>query len=285
MSKRATNYMWTLNNYSPEEEQTIRDIVCKYMSFGYETGKENGVPHLQGATVFNTKKSLSQVIKIFPTRVSSIQEIIHLQDAIDYTQKDMEFYESGDRPVSNKRKGEIEKDRYDDAKKKAKLGDLDSIDADIYLRMYRTLKEIAKDHMIKPLSLDALGNRWVCGPSGCGKSRQARLDYPGAYYKMCNKWWDGYQGEETVIIEDIDENHKCLVHHLKIWGDHGPFLAETKGGAINIRPKRIIVTSNIRLSEIAEGVHLEALERRYEVTDHFDPSYSSNFKQKIKNVI
>lgn len=136
-----------------------------------------------------------------------------------------------------------------------------------------------KDHMKQPPPIDILDNHWVCGPSGCGKSLNARKTYPGAYYKMCNKWWDGYQNEETVIIEDIDENHKGLVHHLKLWADHGPFLAETKGGAITIRPKRIIVTSNCRLSEMAEGVHLEALERRYEVTDHYDSSYSSNFKQ------
>lgn len=278
--KRSRNFMWTLNNYTPEEEQTIKDLVCKYMSFGYETGKEEGTPHLQGATVFESIKTLSQVIKLFPSRVSNIQEIIHLQEAIDYTQKDMEFYEFGVRPLSKKRQGDKEIERWEESRKKAKVGDLDNVPADIYLRYYRTLKEIAKDHMLKPSPIDTIDNQWVCGPSGCGKSRQARADYPDAYYKMCNKWWDGYQGEETVIIEDIDENHKCLVHHLKLWGDHGPFLAETKGGAINIRPKRIIVTSNCRLTEIAEGVHLTALERRYKVTDHYDPSYSSNFKQE-----
>lgn len=147
------------------------------------------------------------------------------------------------------------------------------------MRLYPTLKLIAKDHMKKPESISVLENRWVCGPSRCGKSWSLRKEFPDAYYKMCNKWWDGYQGEETVIIEDIDENHKCLVHHLKLWGDYGPFLAETKGGALNIRPKRIIVTSNNRLSEMAEGVHLDALEQRYTVTDMFDPKYASNFNQ------
>jgi len=279
MDRRSRNYMWTLNNYTEDEVLSIKHIDCKYMSFGYEVGKENEVPHLQGATVFAEKKSTKSVIKLFPTRVSNIQEIIHLQDAINYTQKDMEFFESGQRPIEAKAKGVAEKLRWEEARTKAKLGDIDSIPADIYLRYYRTLKEIAKDHMAAPEPLEALSNRWICGPSGCGKSRQARIDYPGAYYKMCNKWWDGYQGQETVIIEDIDENHKCLVHHLKLWGDHGAFLAETKGGALNIRPKRIIVTSNCRITEIAEGEHLQALDRRYEVTDHFDSMYSSNFKQ------
>lgn len=173
-------------------------------------------------------------------------------------------------------------DRWDRARNSAKVGALDEIDPDIYIRMYRTLKEIAKDHMVDVASIDTLDNMWICGPTGCGKTSGVLTEHPGAYLKTANKWWDGYQGEETVLIDDLDESHKCLIHHLKIWGDHKPFLAETKGGMIKIRPKRIICTSNVRLSEFAEGEHLTALQRRYVVKDYFKPEYASNF-QKNKN--
>lgn len=61
---------------------------------------------------------------------------------------------------------------------------------------------------------------WYVGDSGAGKSFNARKDYPDAYIKNCNKWWEGYKKEKYVIMDDIDKNHECLGHHLKIWTDH-----------------------------------------------------------------
>jgi hypothetical protein len=73
-----------------------------------------------------------------------------------------------------------------------------------------------------------LTNEWIYGPTGTGKSYSLELAYPDAYLKQSNKWWDGYKDEPVVIIEDFDSDHACLNHHLKIWADHRPFLAEIK---------------------------------------------------------
>lgn len=85
---------------------------------------------------------------------------------------------------------------------------------------------------------------WIWGNPGVGKSYGVRCAYPDAYLKQQNKWWDGYSGQTHVLLDDFDDNGKCLSHYLKIWSDCYPFAAEFKGGSANIRLERFIITSN-----------------------------------------
>eukprot|EP00798_Chlamydomonas_sp_ICE-L_P006068 gene6068-2670_t len=184
----------------------------------------------------------------------------------DYCTKEEDFTEHGEKPTTKRKKGEDEKLRWENARTCAKEGRLDDIDADIYCRLYKTIKEIKKDHMVKPEDADGVTGVWIYGPPGCGKSRGARADYPGAYLKGQNKWWDGYQDEEAVILDDFDTGN--LGHHLKIWADRYSFLAEVKGGTLHIRPKKIVVTSNYSPEDPKferDSEMTEAIKRRFKI--------------------
>ena len=262
---RSRSWVFTLNNYSPEDELSLESCDgFRYVLYGREVG-ESGTPHLQGFVYCKSAVVLSYVRERIPRAHWEVSRGTTKQ-ACDYCKKDGDFVERGDAPVTAAEKGAAEAERWEEARKVARLGDIESIPADIYVRYYRTLKEIAKDHMCKPPDHDALTGIWIWGIAGCGKSRRAREEYAGAYLKMANKWWDGYQGEENVIIDDLDKKHDCLGHHLKIWGDRYSFLAETKGGALAIRPKCIVVTSQYSIEDIWEDEETRAaLNRRYTI--------------------
>lgn len=94
---------------------------------------------------------------------------------------------------------------------------------------------------------------WYVGKSGCGKSSTARREFPDSYMKLANKWWDGYKGQKTVILDDLDKSHEKLAYHLKIWGDHYGCTLEIKGGAVASNFEKIIVTSQYYPDDIFEG--------------------------------
>lgn len=259
-AEQATRWCFTLNNPDDSEWEAFCDWDYKYMVIGREVG-ESGTEHAQGFVIWPKKKSLSACKKMQARAHWEIARGSNEQ-AADYCKKDGEYEEYGDCPLPA---GKAEQERWEDAKLAAQAGKFDDVPADIYFRYYRTMKEIAKDHMTKPDDADNTTGVWIYGEPGVGKSRKAREDYPEAYLKMQNKWWDGYQGEEHVILDDFDS--KELGHLLKIWSDRYSFLAETKGGAIHIRPKVLCITSNYSIDELwaHDSQMCEAIKRRFNI--------------------
>lgn len=260
---QSKRWVFTLNNYSEAEYKNVSELEHTYLCVGKEVG-ENGTPHLQGFIIFKSNKRLSAVKKLLERAHWEIARGT-AQQASDYCKKDGDFLESGVCPATAADAGgEAEATRWKRAREAAESGQLDEIPDDIYIRHYRTLKEIKKDHMAKPEDCAGVTGVWIYGPPGVGKSHGARQEFPDAYFKMQNKWWDGYQGEKYVILDDFDS--KELGHLLKIWADKYSFLAETKGGAIHIRPEKIVITSNYSIGELWQDDQMVgALERRFDV--------------------
>lgn len=242
-------YCFTLNNYTELERITLLHTECVYVVIGKEIGGLMGTPHLQGYMAFRTLKSLKQV-RALCARCHWEGAKGSSMDNYRYCTKDGDFEERGVRPKTSKEKGECEQARWLGVWELAKAGHIEEIPEDIRIKHYRTLKEIKKDYMVKLPDADNTTGVWIYGEAGIGKSRKAREDYPDSYLKMANKWWCGYQNERTVIIDDLDPKHECLGHHLKIWADRYSFLAEVKGGAMQIRPEKIVVTSQYHPNQI-----------------------------------
>lgn len=94
-------------------------------------------------------------------------------------------------------------------------------------------------------------NYWIYGDPGAGKSYAVRALYPDSLFiKSANKWWDGYAGQDVVLLDDFGKEHQCLSYYLKIWADSYSFSAEIKGGSIVPYYTKFIVTSNYEPEDI-----------------------------------
>lgn len=266
---RSYNFCWTLNNYTDADLEWLTELDgWRYLIWGKEIAPSTGTPHLQGYVSWNTNIDLSACYKRLRRCHVSIANGSAEENRV-YCSKGGDFVELGKMPLSQKRKGDANKERWDLALTAFKERRFADVPTDIGVRYSGGLQTWCQK--VYPTKLEDATEPmdWYYGPSGSGKSRKARGDHAIYYLKMCNKWWDDYNGEEVVIIEDFDKKHDVLCHHLKIWGDRYPFPAEIKGGKIDIRPKKIIVTSNYHPSDIwSEDGDLQPILRRFKVT-HF----------------
>lgn len=281
---RSYAFVFTQNNYP--DTKLVDNLECQYIIYGKEVG-ESGTPHLQGYVKFNSNKSVKVVRKLLPGCHIEIAKT--MDEAIEYCKKEGDFTERGKRPLNQKQKGECNIERYKRAKTAAQEGRLDDIDPDIYIRHYSTLKKISSERQAPPAQLNALNNEWLYGPPGSGKSSKALKENPNAYLKGLHKWWDGYNGQDVVIVDDLDQYHRSLTPDIKQWAHHHPFPVEKKGGVDCIRPKKIIITSNFSIDEIWEdSITREAMHRRFteiEIKKPTDKTWHYSADPKIEKFI
>lgn len=264
---RSRSWCFTLNNYTQADEKRIQEEKSfRYVIYGREVG-QSGTPHLQGYCCFSTLKSLQQVRSIVGMGAHCETAKGTATQNIAYCSKEGNTFFKGDPPSSERKQAEDQRELWDNYVSDAKQGEFDNIPSRIFVQYYSTWKRVFKDYGTSPPDLNTCCGIWIWGPPGVGKSFKCRADYPGAFIKLRNKWWDGYQGQETVILDDFDKSLECLGGHLKIWADAYSFPAEIKGGVLQVRPRRIIITSNYSIGEIfSEGTLRAAIERRFTVT-------------------
>lgn len=148
----------------------------------------------------------------------------------------------------------------------------------------KTLKDIAIEHpgtyikfhkgLEKLKSIISPRRSWKTeliiywGKSGTGKSRKAWEEYPNAYSKDGSKWWDGYNDQDVVIIDDF-EGEIPYREMLKIT-DRYPYRVQTKGGYSELLVKKIIITSNKHPSEWFQRESITEFERRIDTIKEFE---------------
>lgn len=258
----SRRWCFTLNNPTADDETTFSTVEATYTIFGRETG-DSGTPHLQGFVIFANPKRLSGVKKVHSRCHWEVARGTSLE-ASEYCKKDGDFLIFGDLPASQGRRNDLTS-----AIETLKSDGLEAVareHTETFVKFSRGLRDAALFLEDAYTHTDVRG-LWIYGPPGTGKSHYARSLSSSLYIKAQNKWFDGYAGELNILLDDLDTG--VLGHHLKIWADKWSCTGETKGGTIQLRHIRFIVTSNY-LPEFFwpdDTAMCEAINRRFTIKE------------------
>lgn len=246
---------WCFTDFelSDWEEIFEKSEDMTYICFQKEICPRTQKPHYQGYIQWKPKirKRLSGMKKVHPTahwevcRGSDLDN--HKYCSKSETSIEGSFQEFGERRTTKGSRGK--RSDLDAVKEMIDQGasELEIADAHFgtWCRNYRAFGRYrmlnAKPRKFKTEVIVILGN------PGSGKSRKAWDDYPTAYSWTDTKWWDGYENQETVIMDDF-KGTMTYTSMLKLL-DRYPFKVETKGGFREFNSKRIIITSSVEIED------------------------------------
>lgn len=246
---RSRGWCFTLNNPTVGDRGEFDEELCDYLVYQLEKG-ENGTPHLQGYVYWKTMKSLRQMKKWLPRA--------HFEKARGSPEQNKTYctkaegrldgpWEHGEMPVKGKRND------LNTIAMMVKEGGLQMVEHEnpgMIIRYHKGLQalnsyyqqiERRKAGWIKPII------RIYYGETGTGKTRHCWEKYPDLYRVACHTggttWFDGYQGENTVLFDDFHAGmpYRLLLQML----DGYPLRMQVKGSFVMLYAKRFLFTTNV----------------------------------------
>ena len=223
---------------------------CKYICGQLERGEDTGRLHLQFMVQFDRSKRLNGVRAAIseqahwePVHGSTVQCKAYVTKEATRVAGPWEY---GALAAAGKRRG------LDEAVDSVKAGvPLHEVAAEYSLAWVSHGKGLTSLRQMLKLDADrrSFGPEgpevWVLwGPSGTGKSRWVAATWPDAFWKSPeSKWWDGYSGQETVVLDDFKDYAMPLVELQRLL-DWYPLWVEVKGGSVPMLAKRYVLTAN-----------------------------------------
>lgn len=224
----------TLNNWTEEELESMKNWDVTYMIIGKEVGAE-GTPHLQFAVRFRKTYRLSGVKKLLERAHWETPE--NWPAAVNYCKKERDYDEFGDK--SQGKRHDLS-GVYECARSGMKFSDflLEHEPNLQHMQIFRTAKlALMPDRPVCP-GMEVI---WLYEEPGCGKSREAYES--GAFRVPSFKWWDGYDGEKAVWFDEVRGDF-CKYHEWLKLLDIYPFQVEVKGGWVKVQFTKVYITSD-----------------------------------------
>lgn len=282
--KRFRNWFFTWNNPKEEDKESLlkcRDF--KYILFQLEKGK-TGTLHYQGVFFLKEAKTCSAINKIFG-RMGYLAPLKSQEKGLAYVSKE-ETRMDGPWSAGTLPKGQGTRSDLLAVKEIIDTGaSMRDVFEQSFANAVRYTRGLSQYHAMvnknKERKWQTIAYIYI-GDAGMGKTEAAKAEaaaWGGGTYWLTLEggmggkvWWDGYEGEENIII---DEFHcQIRLDDFKRLIDSSPLRVPYKGGYHNFLGKRIWILSNMILDtwyfkSATPGPNRNALMRRLHYKEEF----------------
>ena len=221
----------------------------RYAVFQLEKGEEELTPHYQGYVEFTACVRFNAIKKLIGEKPHLEARKGSAKQAAEYCKKadsrEAGPWENGERSDPHPGKRTDLENVYKLARDGSSLVDIADAHPATYMMYHRAIDKVKSIHNVnKPNIRLNLKVHLFYGPPGCGKTRACYEMDPDLYAIPIGKdiWYDGYQGQKTVLIDDFNGNMP-LSQVLRIL-DKFPIQVPCKGSFCWFRPDVILVTTN-----------------------------------------
>ena len=277
---RLSRFVFTLNNYTLEEYTALTTRMatnCKWCVIGKEVGEE-GTPHLQGAAVL-LKQTAFTTVKAFAgmTRAHIEQMRGTPQDSMVYcTKEDKAAFVYGSLPEPGKRNDLVQ--ACLSLQNGSTMRDLALECGSVVVKYHKGLSTFKS--LIQPTRdvSDPPTVYWLYGETGTGKTKRA-WEFATSLFGDSVwtshdelKWFDGYDGQDAVIIDDFRSKNVSFSFLLRLL-DRYQLKVPVKGAYVNWSPKLILITTphdvDTTFAKRAEHIPEDLLQLKRRITARF----------------
>lgn len=260
-------------------ECLFNDNNVRYMVCGEEVCPTSGRLHWQSFVYFNNERHFNSVRKMLKGRhVETMKGSIN--NNVNYCKKDGKWFELGKVPEQGK--------RNDITVIKGLVTDGSESTAEIILNHCHNLQHIhIVEKVMKYLQpkrpIKELTVYWLYGPPGSGKTHYVWGHEEDVYVPISEKWWDGYNGEKAILIDDFRPTWCSFERLLKLL-DKYPLRIEAKGTSMQAQWDTVYITTpeNIDNTFINSDENLDQVKRRVTDIGQFNGDKHENCNYDVK---
>lgn len=267
----SRRWCFTINNYSEADCERIRAWAqldeCLGISAGLEVGEQKGTPHIQGYLIAGKPTRKSYFYRLFrgdkKCKFFMVKPKGDWDQNAKYTQKDQNVLVVKVPPMSIQGNRSDLEDFRDTLKRKPDISSSELAETHLNcLAKYPRLRNELRQSYLKEQTREFRHVEVLVryGAAGTGKTREPYEEGAYIFDDYANGWWDGYDGESVVLLDDFYGGIKWSFF-LRLLDGYQVRL-KVKGGFTYANWTKVYITSNKHPSEWYERGFPPELERR-----------------------